>query len=138
MAYDEDLAERVRALLVGEHDRAERPMFGGLAFLLGGRMALAVSGSGGLMVRTGAAAAQELLERAGVEPVVMRGRPARAWVRVRPEALEDGAALQEWVSRGAACVRELAAEGAAGAPGSDRRSGPPAAGRRRAGAVRPG
>ena len=131
MAYDDDLAQRVRELLAEEPDLDERRMFGGLALLLGDRMALAVSGRGGLMVRVGLEEADELLERADVEPVVMRGRPTRGWVRVRSEALEDEAALREWVSRGAACVRGLA-------PDEPRRSGPPATGRGRGGAVRPG
>ncbi|WP_299039075.1 TfoX/Sxy family protein [uncultured Pseudokineococcus sp.] len=107
MADDDDLAERVRALLAREPDRAERRMFGGLALLLGGRMALAVTGRGELMVRAGADAAEELLERAGVEPVVMRGRPTRGWVLVRPEVLEDDDALGDWVARGAATARSL-------------------------------
>ncbi|GAA2017718.1 TfoX/Sxy family protein [Pseudokineococcus marinus] len=115
MAYDEDLAERVREALAAERDRAEKAMFGGLAVLLGGRMAVAVSGSGGLMVRVDPDEALGLLERPDVGPVVMRDRPTRGWVLVAPAALTDDDELRGWVERGA---REA------------RRAAPPARGRR--------
>ncbi|WP_298990914.1 TfoX/Sxy family protein [uncultured Pseudokineococcus sp.] len=108
MAYDEDLAERVREALAAERDRAEKAMFGGLAVLLGGRMAVAVSGGGGLMVRVDPEDAPALLERDGVGPVVMRGRPTRGWVLVAPAALADDAELRAWVERGAREARGAA------------------------------
>lgn len=107
MTYDHDLAERVREQLAAEQDVAEKAMFGGLAFLLGGRMAVAVSGRDGLMVRVDADEADRLLERGDVEPVVMRGRPTRGWVLAQPGAVEDDDALREWVTRGVTRSREV-------------------------------
>ncbi|MEJ5946114.1 TfoX/Sxy family protein [Pseudokineococcus basanitobsidens] len=126
MAYDEQLADRVRAVLDDEPDVDERRMFGGLALLLGGRMAVAVTGRGGLMVRVGPAgvgpdAAEELLDRPGVEPVVMPGRPTRGWVHVRAERLGDDAALEEWVRRGADEARRGAGGSGDGGDGEDGR-----------------
>ena len=100
MAYDEELAERVRAALAGEQV-TEKRMFGGLAFLLGGSMGVCVSGQGGLMVRVDPADAPTLLEQPGVEPVRMGARGAvRGWVRVADDAVADDAVLAEWVRRG--------------------------------------
>lgn len=107
VAYDEDLAERVREALAGERDRAEKAMFGGLAVLLGGRMAVAATG-GGLMVRVHPDDAPALLERDGVGPVVMRERPTRGWVLVAPAALADDDELHGWVERGAREARRAA------------------------------
>lgn len=105
MAYDLELAERVRALLAREPDVSEKTMFGGLAFLLAGRMALAASGNGGLMVRTLPVDTDALLARPGVVTVEMRGRSMRHWVRVDTARLVDEAALDEWVGIGSAAAR---------------------------------
>ena len=99
MAYDEELAGRVRELLAAERAE-ERRMFGGLAFLVGGAMAVAVVGRGGLMVRVAREQTAALLDLAGVDEVDMGRGPVRGWVEVRPEALDGAAALQEWVQRG--------------------------------------
>lgn len=78
MAYDEELAGRVRGLLAGQAGLEERRMLGGLAFLLGGHLAVAASGQGGLMVRVDPAGARDLTARPGVTPMEMRGRGSRA------------------------------------------------------------
>jgi hypothetical protein len=96
VAYDEDLAWRVREQLDGVDAVSERRMFGGLALLVGGHMALAVSGRGGLMVRTDGDFGGE----PHTEPVVMRGRPMRGWIRVAAAGLEGSEALAEWIGRG--------------------------------------
>ena len=99
MAYDEELAGRVRELLAVERAE-ERRMFGGLAFLVAGALAVAVVGRGGLMVRVAREQTAELLGRADVDEVDMGRGPVRGWVEVRPEGLAGDAALQEWVQRG--------------------------------------
>ena len=104
MAYDEALAERVRDALGPRPDLTERAMFGGLAFLLDGRMALAVSGSGGLMMRADPTEVPRLLESAQAEPVVMRGREMTGWVRVPAEGLTTEAELDHWVELGLAAT----------------------------------
>ena len=107
MAYDEALADRVREVLAGERDLVERRMFGGLAFLIGGNMAVGVSGQGGLMVRVGKDASAGLIATTPAEPMMMRGREMGGWLRVDAEAVADDAALAEWVDRGAALARSL-------------------------------
>ena len=82
MAYDEDLANRIRELLVVREGRREKRMFGGLAFLINGNMSVAASGRGGLMVRVPPDETEKLLARDHVEPMVMAGRETRGWLRV--------------------------------------------------------
>ncbi|MGI8939606.1 MAG: TfoX/Sxy family protein [Iamia sp.] len=101
MAYDEDVAERIRELITETHDVTERKMFGGLAFLIGGNMALADSGEGGIMVRVGPEAYEHLLESTAAEEVVMRGRPMTGWVRVAADDVRTKRQLRPWVTRGA-------------------------------------
>lgn len=103
MAYDLGLAERVRAGLAEVPDVAEKRMFGGLAFLVGGSMAVAVSGSGGLMVRCDPALADELVTRDGVARMVMQGRELAGWVLVDPATLDD-ARLAGYVDAGLAAA----------------------------------
>jgi TfoX/Sxy family transcriptional regulator of competence genes len=100
MAYDEDLAERIRELLATTAAVDEKRMFGGLAFLVHGHMAVCVSGSGGLMVRVPAEDTAALLTRAHVEPMVMAGRETRGWIRVAAAGVTTTRALQSWVDRG--------------------------------------
>ena len=107
MAYDEELAGRIRSLLGDEPSLTERRMFGGLAFLIGGNMAVAASGQGGLLVRVDPAASDELVARSGVWPMEMRGRPLEGWLRVDPEGLKTKRQLEPWVKRGVAYVRSL-------------------------------
>ncbi len=105
MAYDEELAERVRERFRAERDVTERRMFGGLTFLLEGSMTVAVSGSGGLMVRVDPDHGAALCEADGVAPMVMNRRPMRGWLRVAPEVVEGDDALDEWVARAVAYVK---------------------------------
>ncbi len=104
MAYDAELADRVRELAGGA---AEKKMFGGLAFLVGGHMGVAVSGQGGLMVRVEPSQLDALLAEPGAEPFEMRGRELRGWLRVSAEALVDDEALQRWVDVGLTLARTL-------------------------------
>lgn len=107
MAYDEDLADRIRGLLADEPGVAEQAMFGGLAFLVGGHMAVAASGQGGLMVRVEPAETDALVEEPHAEPMVMRGRPMQGWLRVADEGVSEEPALERWVARGVAYARSL-------------------------------
>jgi TfoX/Sxy family transcriptional regulator of competence genes len=107
MAYDEDLADRIRAEVAGEKNLTEQKMFGGLAFLVGGHMAVAASGQGGLMLRCDPDQTDALLEEPGAEPMVMRGKEMSGWLRVEADAVEDDAALARWVARGTAFARGL-------------------------------
>ncbi|ALE75477.1 RNA methyltransferase [Pseudonocardia sp. EC080610-09] len=110
MAYDEGLAARIRTLLADEPGLTERRMFGGLAFLLDGHMAVAASGSGGLMVRVDPARSAELLTRRGASRMVMSGRETAGWLRVagEPDVDDlDGPELAGWVAEGAGFVRTL-------------------------------
>jgi TfoX/Sxy family transcriptional regulator of competence genes len=107
VAYDEDLADRIRELTAGEPDVAEKSMFGGLAFLVGGNMAVAASGQGGLMVRVDPASTEVLLTRPHALPFEMRGRPLRGWLRIDAEGVRTGHQLASWVERGVAYARSL-------------------------------
>ncbi|MEU8898361.1 TfoX/Sxy family protein [Nocardia sp. NPDC048505] len=107
MAYDEELAERIREVIEPRPPLVEKKMFGGLAFLVGGHMAVAASGKGGLLVRVDPAEEEELLAADHVEVMVMGGREAHGWLRVAPEALAEAAVLREWVDRGLAYAGSL-------------------------------
>ncbi len=100
MAYDEHLAGRVRNLLSGQVE-AEKKMFGGLAFMVQGRMACCVSGQG-LLVKVGRDAFPELVHLDHVEPMTMRETVSDSWVHVGGDALIDEHALHSWVDRGLA------------------------------------
>ncbi len=106
MAYDEELAGRVRERFVAEHDATERRMFGGLAFLLEGSMTVAVSGGGGLMIRVDPDHGAALCEADGVAPMIMNRRPMRGWLLVAPEVVEGEDALDKWVTRAVAYVKD--------------------------------
>lgn len=107
VAYDEDLARRIRELLDDAADVTEQKMFGGLAFLAGGNMALAASGRGGLMVRVEPAVTEALLAEPGARVLEMRGRPLDGWVRVDAGAVRTTAQLEDWVRRGVGYARSL-------------------------------
>ena len=100
---------RVRGVLADEPEVSERRMFGGLALLVGGRMAVAVSGGGGLMVRCDPADAPTLLREAYVAPMQMRGRDLRGWLLVEPGGCADDADLTRWVATGTTYARSLPA-----------------------------
>ena len=107
MAYDVELADRMRDLLDGEPGVTEKKMFGGLAFLVGGNMAIAASGQGGALVRVDPAESDHLVDTTGAEVAVMQGRPMAGWVRVPPESLATSTDLASWVSIGTGFARSL-------------------------------
>jgi TfoX/Sxy family transcriptional regulator of competence genes len=107
MAYDEDLAGRIRELIAAEKGIEEKRMFGGLAFLVNGNMSVAVSGHGGLMVRVPRDDTEKLLAREHVEPMVMAGRETRGWLRVSDDGVKSKRQLQGWVSRGVDYAKSL-------------------------------
>ena len=107
MPYDEELVTRVRGVLVGEEGVTEKRMFGGLAFLVDGHLAVSASGRGGLLVRIDPGEREALLEQAGVEPFRMRGRPMTGWLHVSPDAVAERSALERWVATGVAYARTL-------------------------------
>ena len=111
MAYDEDLANRIRELISAEPDVAEQRMFGGLAFLVGGNMAVAASGQGGVMVRVDPEGVEAWRTGPHVRPFEMRGRAMRGWLRVDAEGLGTKRGLEPWVRRGVAHVRSLPPKG---------------------------
>lgn len=107
MAYDEVLANRIRELLAASGHVSEKKMFGGLAFLVGGKMAIAASGRGGVLVRVRPEARDHLLGTTRAEIAVMRGRPMQGWLRVAPEHLGTKRQLRRWVQLGADCAGSL-------------------------------
>ncbi|RFS87417.1 RNA methyltransferase [Actinomadura spongiicola] len=110
MAYDPELADRIRELVAGEEGVTEQRMFGGLAFLVDGNMAVTASGQGGLMVRVDPKETDALTDGARVRPMVMRGRAMRGWLRVDIAAEESPHELQQWVARGVSYARSLPAK----------------------------
>jgi TfoX/Sxy family transcriptional regulator of competence genes len=106
MAYDHDLADRVRDHLADEHAISERAMFGGLVFLLEGNMAIGVSGDG-LMVRVGPEGTADALELPHTRPFEMRGRPTKGFVRVDADGVASDEDLDAWVGRGVAFAGSL-------------------------------
>ncbi|HYH35111.1 MAG TPA: TfoX/Sxy family protein [Nocardioides sp.] len=111
MAYDEELVDRVRAVLAAEPSVDERRMFGGLAFLLGGHMAVAVSGQGGLLLRVDPDEAPVLVDGHHVVPMVMRGREMAGWLRVEASAVASEEELRRWVGHGVRHTRSLPPKG---------------------------
>jgi TfoX/Sxy family transcriptional regulator of competence genes len=110
MAYDQELAGRIRGLLDDEAGVSEKKMFGGLAFLVGGNMAVAASGQGGVLVRVDPAESDELVATTAADFMEMRGRPMQGWLRVDGEAVGDPDELAGWVERGVAYARTLPAK----------------------------
>ena len=107
MAYDEDLANRIRELVSNERGLAEKKMFGGLAFLINGNMAVSASGQGGLLLRVDPDETDKLTSQKHAEPFVMRGRAMQGWLRVAPEGVRTKRDLERWVSRGVGYARSL-------------------------------
>lgn len=107
VGYDLDLADRVRELLLLEPDVAEKRMFGGFSFLIGGHIAVAVSSRGGLLMRVENDERDELLAQPGVEPFIMRGRALKGWVHVTEDAISDDTDLARWVETGVDLARAL-------------------------------
>ena len=107
MAFDEDLANRVREIVGGTDGLTEKRMFGGLAFLINGHMAVTASRQGGLLVRVEPEETEKLLARAHVHPFEMRGRELHGWLRVAPEGLRTKRQLEGWMHRCLAYARTL-------------------------------
>ena len=110
MAYDEALAERIRELLGSEPDLLEKKMFGGLAFLVGGNMAVAASGQGGVLVRVDPAESDTLVATTNARPMEMRGREMKGWLRVDSEDVGTERELARWVELGVTYARSLPAK----------------------------
>jgi TfoX/Sxy family transcriptional regulator of competence genes len=110
VAYDEKLAERIRALVADEPDLTEQKMFGGLAFLIGGNMAVAASGQGGVLVRVDPAESDRLVATTGASLMEMRGRSMKGWLRVDADAVRTKRQLSRWVNLGTAYARSLPAK----------------------------
>jgi TfoX/Sxy family transcriptional regulator of competence genes len=110
MPYDEDLADRIRELVAGEPGLTEQRMFGGLAFLIGGNMAVAASGQGGVLVRVDPAESDALVATTSAQPMEMRGRQMQGWLRVGPDALGTRRQLAKWVELGTTYARSLPAK----------------------------
>jgi TfoX/Sxy family transcriptional regulator of competence genes len=110
MAYDEDLADRIRELVGGEPGVTEQKMFGGLAFLVGGNMAVAASGQGGVLVRVDPAQSDELVATTNASLMEMGGRHMPGWLRVGPEEVDTSDRLARWVELGTTYARSLPAK----------------------------
>jgi TfoX/Sxy family transcriptional regulator of competence genes len=107
MAYDEELAFRIRDLLVDEPDITEKRMFGGLAFLVGGNMAVAASRQGGVLVRVDPTKSDKVIATTTAQPMVMRGREMMGWLRVGSDAIRTKRQLAKWVGMGMTYARTL-------------------------------
>jgi TfoX/Sxy family transcriptional regulator of competence genes len=107
VAYDEDLADRIRELIGGERRVSEKKMFGGLAFLIAGNMAVAASGQGGLLVRVDPDRSDRLLASTNARMMEMRGRAMPGWLRVDAEDVRTKRQLARWVEMGVAYARSL-------------------------------
>ncbi|MHB8508501.1 MAG: TfoX/Sxy family protein [Candidatus Dormibacteria bacterium] len=107
MAFDEDLARRIRDLMAGADDVTEKRMFGGLAFLVGGHMAISASGQGGVLVRLNPNDSDRVVTTTGARVVEMRGRAMPGWLRVDSESVRTKAQLETWVKLGAGYARSL-------------------------------
>jgi TfoX/Sxy family transcriptional regulator of competence genes len=107
LAYDEELADRIRELLAGDSDVTERKLFGGLAFLVGGHMAIAASRQGGALLRVDPSEADRLVDRTHAEVAIMRNRPMQGWLRVAPEHLRTKRQLAKWVDLSTTYARSL-------------------------------
>ncbi|OFB43865.1 RNA methyltransferase [Mycolicibacterium sp. (ex Dasyatis americana)] len=107
MAFDPNLADRIRELAAAESGIDEKRMFGGLAFLINGNMAVAATREGGLMVRVARGDSDKLLQRDHVEPMMMGGREMRGWLRIAGPGVKTKRQLQSWVARGIEYARSL-------------------------------
>jgi TfoX/Sxy family transcriptional regulator of competence genes len=110
VAYDEKLADRIRELLAGESDLTEKKMFGGLAFLIGGNMAVAASGQGGALVRVDPTRSEKLVATTNARFMEMRGREMQGWLRIDAEDVRSKRELAKWVEIGAKYARSLPAK----------------------------
>lgn len=107
MAYDQELADRLRETLTGEPDVVEKRMFGGLAFLVSGHLAVSAGGRGGLLLRCDPAQTDALLADARVTPFMMRGRELSGWLHVEVDESVRDDELSRWVEHGVGYARSL-------------------------------
>lgn len=107
MAYDEELADRIREFVASEDGLTEQKMFGGLAFLIGGNLAVAASGQGGILVRVEPDESEALVARTEGHAMEMRGREMRGWIRVDAQHVRTKRELAAWVRRGTSYARSL-------------------------------
>jgi TfoX/Sxy family transcriptional regulator of competence genes len=107
VAFDEDLANRIRELIGDQDGLTERKMFGGVAFMIGGHMSVAASREGGLLLRIPPDQTDALLKKPHARPFVMRGREMDGWVRIDAKGVATRAQLERWVERGVAHARSL-------------------------------
>jgi hypothetical protein len=112
VAYDEDLANRIRELLGGQSGVTEMKMFGGLAFLIGGNMAVAASGQGGVLVHVEPGEGESLIAKTSARPMEMRGKEMAGWLRVDADDVTTKRQLSKWVDVGAKYARSLPAKAA--------------------------
>lgn len=110
MAYDQELADRIRELVGAEKGVVEQRMFGGLAFLINGNMSVAASGQGGMLVRVDPDDGESLVDDVQVRPMVMRGREMSGWLKVDAAAVDSDQGLREWVARGVGYAKSLPAK----------------------------
>jgi hypothetical protein len=110
VAYDEVLADRIRDITQDEPGLTEKRMFGGLAFLINGNMAVSASGQGGLLLRVDPTDTPALVQRPEASRFVMRGREMDGWLRIDPMGLATKRQLRSWVSRGVGYARSLPAK----------------------------
>jgi TfoX/Sxy family transcriptional regulator of competence genes len=110
VAYDEELADRIRDLVGGESGLTEQKMFGGLAFLIGGNMAIGASGQGGVLVRVDPAQSDELVATTNARLMEMRGRQMQGWLRVDADDVRTKRQLAKWVELGVTYARSLTAK----------------------------
>ena len=107
MAFDETVANQIREIVHSEPGLTEQRMFGGLAFLINGNMAVSASGQGGLLLRVDPAQTKVLVREPNARRFEMRGREMDGWLRIDADALEDEADFADWVSRGVTYARSL-------------------------------
>jgi TfoX N-terminal domain len=107
MGYDEVLAGRIRDLIGPDPELTEKKMFGGLAFLVRGRMAISASGQGGVLVHCDPAKSDELVAVTGATIAVMQGREMDGWLRVAADDVATDDALAGWVEISVGYARSL-------------------------------
>jgi hypothetical protein len=110
MPYDEDLANRIREIVMSEPGVTEKKMFGGLAFLINGNMSVSASGKGGLLLHVDPDQTDELLSKPHAHPFEMRGREMQGWLRVDAEGVQTKAQLERWIGRGVDYAKSLPAK----------------------------
>jgi TfoX/Sxy family transcriptional regulator of competence genes len=107
VAYDRELAKRIRHVLASDPDVTERNMFGGLAFLIRGLMTVVASSKGGLMIRADPSVSTELVDTTPAEFAEMRGRPMQGWLHVDSADTDSDEALTRWIARAVSYTRTL-------------------------------